>query len=83
MREIDFSPSTMKDQSERLSREARRWIVPRLYLASPPRESCIPHRQPGSAGSIPPWRQDYWLTGGASRDSVSQWFSLVLNTEWG
>ena len=28
MREIDFSPSTMKDQSERLSREARRWIVP-------------------------------------------------------
>ena len=28
MREIDFSPNTVKGQSERLSREARRWIVP-------------------------------------------------------
>lgn len=28
MREINFSPKTMKDQSERLSHEAGRWIVP-------------------------------------------------------
>jgi hypothetical protein len=28
MRESNFSPNTMKDQSERLSHEARRWIVP-------------------------------------------------------
>jgi hypothetical protein len=28
MREIDFSTNTMKGQSERLSREARQWIVP-------------------------------------------------------